>query len=174
VIGSAVHRVRLNGRVAASVGVLVTAIVLGGCGGHASPRGNPQDFKRAYLSERSKVNQLIQAVGYAFQSAKSQPAAAVAAQYRSLATQLQVSVAKLEKLTPPASVATDYARIKSGLAKLPGYVNRLAATSGSGAPGADHAILRQLIADVGVVRAAAARLRAKLGLPAPPKAVGSS
>lgn len=137
---------------------LVAAALVAGCGG---------GFKDGYSAADKQLHDVGQQLVTALRGANKQTNGQFAATLRAVEHNLADVQRKLASLSPSDDVNADYARLRSGLARVDADLNQLAGVVNANDVPSTKATVRSLLRDAAAVTPIVRRIRTTLGLPTP-------
>ena len=145
--------------------VLVTLVVLGGCGGSSSSSTSDQtaNFNTSYESVANQLKQSSQAIGAAIQQAPKQTDAQIGAAFHNLASRWQNHLSQLQTLKPPSNLAATFNTMTGAASRVEADLTAIVAAAATHSSSAAKQASASLVTDILSAKAASTVITNKLG-----------
>lgn len=143
------------------VAALLAIGLVAGCGGSSSSdtTTSVNDFKADFVDATAPLKQTTASIGKALKGASGQTNAQLESTFSNLADEWQSGSAKLNSLTPPPALESDFNAVKGVVAAVETDLKALSTAAGAGNVSAARAASIKLGRDVLAAKAAAIQLQ---------------
>lgn len=155
---------RLTAAVNTTIATGAMLVLLAGCGGSSS--SSSANFKPGYTSAMGALGTTASQIGTTIEGAAGQSDSQLETTFKSLATHWQTGTGRLDKLTAPSSVSTQFANLKGAASRVETDLNGIASAASSHSQTAAKTAAEHLVIDLAAGKTADTKIRSTLGLPA--------
>ena len=143
------------------IAALLAIGLVAGCGGSSSSdtTTSVNDFKKDFVAATAPLKQTTASIGSALKEAPGKTNAQLAATFSDLATEWQSGSAKLNSLSPPPALESEFDAVKGAVAAVESDLKALSTAAGAGNVSAARAASIKLARDVEAAKAAAIKLQ---------------